>query len=88
MNYLNQQAQLFLVASLLMLAGCFCLYIALAFWIWAIDRFLSIIGISGALVAFLDKKENRDAWWSRVATWLYRARDIHAPDWPRWGRKP
>ena len=66
-NYLNQQAQLFLVAALLMLAGCTLLYVALAFWAWSIDKFFRIIAVHAALVEFIWDKKNRTKWWNRLS---------------------
>jgi len=62
-----------------MCAGCFLLWIALAFWAWAIDRALKIIGIYGMLVDFCHQKQNKRKWWLRCATWLERAKGIVSP---------
>ena len=67
MSYLNQQAQLFLAAALLMVVACALLYVAFAFYAFALDKFFRLIGLHGAFCEFILKRENRKKWWFRVA---------------------
>lgn len=72
MNILNAQAQLFMVAAVCFLIGMACLWLALGFWAWSIDKACRILGVHGAIISWILRKENRNAWWNRTTVWYDR----------------
>lgn len=77
MNFINEQAQLFVVAAVCMAIGIGVLYVALGLYGMLADKALRWMGVHAALVEYMMRNSDK-RWWGRMGTWWDRAiRRVH-----------
>jgi hypothetical protein len=72
LKFLNEQAQLLLVAAVLIAVALSLLYAALGIYGLLVTKIIRHIGLFGAIVDFSREKRNRQKWWIRLPLWWER----------------